>query len=143
MECDNNVWEFLESYLDESAESVSNGLYRVEDYYIGYNDGMAFVMDVETMERAMAGSESGFAQTELARKIRKGGLVFNLAALPDELLDSAAEEVLYSMTGRDLLEYVSSVTLTTSEDFMSATITVNMGDESNNLISKIINEVLR
>ena len=42
------------------------------------------------------------------------------------------------MTGRELLEYASSLVIVPSADFMGATITLNMGDQSHNLLEKAV-----
>lgn len=143
MECQRNVWNFLESYLKEYADLVASDMYCIEDQlYVGYNHGVIMAMDAETLYRSQSGTEDSFADTELAGEIRKGGMLVNLAALPYSALSELAESIDSSMSAYDLLDWVSSVVLTNSEDFMSATLTVNMRDQDHNILSKILDEVI-
>ena len=139
MECDRNVWETLESYIYEVADNVDYDLYSIDNqYYIGYVDGAIMMMDASTRYRMEYGYVDSFDTTDLAWEIRKGGMALNLEALPYYVLDQ--EE--FRLSGYDILEFVSSVVVTTSPDFMSATIKVNMGDPYQNFLSKIVNFAL-
>ena len=72
----------------------------------------------------------------------ENGAVVDLEVLPASLLDSLASEVEYYMTGRELLEYVNSVVITSSDDHMQATLTLNMGDKEHNLLEKLVLEAV-
>lgn len=134
MECDRQVWDFLvDNVLSECAEDLGADIYCVEnEFCFWYYDGAIMIFDINC-------PSGGFDYTDLAADIEDGGFVFNVAALPDHLLDRAAKEVDYYMTGRELLEYFSSIVITPSSDFMSATVTLNMGDNEHNLLEKILN----
>ena len=45
------------------------------------------------------------------------------------------------MTGSQLLEFIDSIVISSTPDQMTSTVTLNMGDESENLLSKIISYV--
>mgnify|MGYP003305049382 FL=1 len=62
----------------------------------------------------------------------------NLEVIPIELLDYLASEIDIFMDGEDLLGYVTSLVVDTSDDFMSATVTLNMGDKNHNLLEKLV-----
>ena len=145
VECGENVWELIESNLDEAAELVGYNQYSIDDrLYVAYDGVAVILVEAETLRRSYAGGISSFASTPYASQIRNGGFVFNVAALPYRLLDRAAEEISdgfrYYMTGRDLLEYISSMVVTMSDDHMSSTVTLNMGDKEHNLLEKLVEE---
>ena len=79
-----------------------------------------------------------FLNSPHAKDIAKGGFVFDLAAFPEDILDSLAEEFDYEMSGSELLEYVSSVVVTVSDDHMTSTLAVNMDDKEHNLLEKLV-----
>ena len=138
VECDRNVWEFAKQYLAEEAEKLDEDVYYVEDkFYVFYDEGFVNLVDSNMIVARFGGSYS-FADTKLGKEIQKGGFVFNIEALPSYLLDSVAENVDYYMTGRDLLEYLNSVVVTASDDFMASTITLNMGDKEHNMLEKVL-----
>lgn len=139
-ECERNVWEFAETYLAEYAELLGDDMYSIEDeVFVMYDNGAIFVVDAMTLN---SDDSMSFADTKYADQIRKGGLVINLENLPDHVLDSCAEEVDYSMSGRELLEYVNSLIVTNSGDHMQASMTLNMGDKDHNLLEKLVLDVV-
>lgn len=140
MECDESVWEYAQEYLAEYAEADENGVYNIgEMVYIGYTDGYVYAKDAETFNGL---NSSSFADNAYAKTIAKGGAVVDLEALSADVLDDLASEISYYMEGEDLLEYVTSVVVDPSDDFMSATVTVNMGDKNHNLLEKLVLEAV-
>lgn len=140
LESDKKVWNYAETYLSEVADSQGDDTYSIDDeVYFLYEDGHITIVDAETMLSApMAGTHS-FADTELGAAIKKGGFVINLASLPgDELVKFVRRELGLRMTRKQILECCSSIVVATSEDFMSATLTLNMNDKEHNLLEKII-----
>jgi hypothetical protein len=133
MECDSQVWEYLEkNLLSEYADYIGDSTYSIEDeYLIGYQEGAILMCD------AMC-PLGGFNYSSFADDIEDGGFVLNLKALPYHLLDEMAEDIDYYMSGYDLLGYFSSLVVTPSSDFMTATVTLNMNDEDHNLLEKLI-----
>ena len=143
VECDRNVWEFAKQYLAEEAEKLDEDAYCVEDkFYVFYDEGFVNLVDSNMAMVVIIGNDISFADTKLGADIQNGGFAFNLAALPAHVVESVAQEIDLNMTAEDILEYVSSVTVTTSQDFMSATITVNMEDTEHNLLEKVVSLVL-
>lgn len=137
MECEKNVWEYVQDLLMEGFEFVGNDTYAVGEYgYITYRDGAIVVADTQTFN----GLEKTFADSPLAKQIEKGGMVIDLTVLSADALDSLAESIDEYMTGSDLLQFANSVVLTTSDDHMSATLTVNMGDKEHNILEKLLLE---
>ena len=62
----------------------------------------------------------------------------DLAAIPARDLEKyVRREFGVRMTREQILDLCSSAVLTTSDDFMSATLTVNMNDKDHNLLEKI------
>lgn len=143
VECDENVWDFIASNLEEVADLAGPNQYCINDmFYVTYNGSAVILVEADTLVRNYAGGISSFASTRFAPQIRKGGFVFNIAALPSHILDSVAEEVDYYMTGRELLEFVSSVVVSSSDDHMAAKVVLNMDDHEHNLLEKIVDYVL-
>ena len=143
MECDANLWDLLASYIYEVADEAGPNLYCIDGkYYIGYVDGAIMLMDSTIMRRMEYGYVDSFSETELAGEINKGGSVINFEEFPYDMLNDAARNMDNSFSGYDFLEYLSSVVITTSSDFMSATIKVNMGDPYQNFLSKVFNFAL-
>ena len=141
-ECDRNVWEFVEDYLAEVANYECADTYCIEgQMYIGYADGGMYIADASNYTMNNVKSYN-FSDTKWADVIAKGGAVVDLEVLPASLLDSLASEVEYYMTGRELLEYVNSVVITSSDDHMQATLTLNMGDKEHNLLEKLVLEAV-
>lgn len=141
LECDENVWAFVEEKLMDVAESFGENTYVIDDQVlVSYaNNTLTIINDIAYSSLYTYGS---FENDPLAEDIAKGGFVIDIAALPGSLLDSfASDEVAYYMTGRDLLEYFSSAVITASDDHMSATITLNMNDRRHNLLEKVLNFV--
>ena len=143
-ECESNVWEFVEQYIAPESELIEEDVYYVEEggFFVFYDNGSINVCDSNMLQVAPFGNGFSFADTALGEKIENGGFVFNLAALPKHVLNNIAQEIDYYMTGEELLEFVSSVTVTTAQDFMSATFTVNMNDRNHNLLEKLAELVL-
>jgi hypothetical protein len=140
MECDESVWEYAQEYLAEYAEADENGVYNFgEVAYVGYADGYIYVKDAETFNGL---NSSSFADNAYAKTIAKGGAVVDLEALPADILDDFASEINYYMKGEELLQYVTSVIVDPADDFMSATVTVNMGDKNHNLLEKLVLEAV-
>ena len=139
VECDENVWGLVEENLDETAEMVSPYQYKVGDrMYIGYDGTAIIAVEAETLRRSYNSNVSNFANTPLAAEISEGGFALNLEALPTRLLNDFAEETGILTSGRELLKYVSSLTISSSADHMTATVKLNMGDQSNNLLNKLL-----
>lgn len=137
MECKENVWDYVQDLLVEGFVYVGDKTYSIGDMgYITYKDGAIAITDTQTAEQ----SEKTFADAPLAKQIAKGGMLIDLTALSSEVLDMLAEEIDEYMTGDDLLQFANSVVLTTSDDHMSATLTVNMGDKEHNILEKLILE---
>ena len=134
MECDSNLWEFIEGYLEEYATYEAENTYMIQDaFYISYSPYENALLLIEANTYM-----GGFAETAFAEEIKNGGFVFDMTQLPDDVLDSIAAGEMYYMTGRELLEYASSLVIVPSADFMGATITLNMGDQSHNLLEKAV-----
>lgn len=132
MECDRHVWEYLENLLRENAYHVGNNTYNIEDeFLIKYKDDAIMMYDVNC-------PLGGFEYSSYADDIENGGFVFNVAALPYDVLEEMAEEVDYYMSVNELLGYFSSLVVVPSSDFMTATVTLNMNDEEHNLLEKLI-----
>ena len=140
LECDNNVWEFVEKYLAQYAEPIGDGAYCLDgDAYIFYDSDHITVVDAETLESEPIERTYSFAGTALGRKIRNGGIVINLAALPSDFLRTGIRELSgMRMSTREALEFCSSIVFTVSDDFMSATLTMNMDDEHHNILEKVL-----
>ena len=139
MECDRNVWSFIQDGLVGNAEYVGTDMFRINNQiYIAYDNGYVIVADAATMNVGPFDASSSFAGTALAKEIANGGMVINLEALPREVLDAYAREVDYSMTGKDLLDLVNSVVITSYDNNMSAKLILNMGDKQHNFLEKLI-----
>lgn len=136
MDCEENVWEYAQEYLAEYAEADENGVYNIEDMvYVGYTDGYMYAMDPETYKDH---NSLSFADNAHAQTIVKGGAVVDLEALPADMLDAFASEISYYMEGEDLLGYITSMVVDPSDDYMSTTVTLNMGDKNHNLLEKLV-----
>ena len=133
MDCEENVWEFIETYLEMYAEEVKPDEYNLMDmFYIAYADGtLSAASDMEV-------SIASFGDTILSRQLEKGGMIFDLASLPPHILNDFAQEIDGSISGEELLEYLSSVVLTNTPDHMTATLTLNMDDKEHNLLEKVL-----
>ena len=133
MDCEENVWEFIETYLEMYAEEVKPDEYNLLDmFYIAYADGtLSAASDMEV-------SIASFGDTILSRQLEKGGMIFDLASLPPHILNDFAQEIDGSISGEELLEYLSSVVLTNTPDHMTATLTLNMDDKEHNLLEKVL-----
>jgi hypothetical protein len=140
LESDKKVWKYAETYLSAVADSQGDDTYIIdEEVYFLYEDGHITIADAETMLSAPMTGTHSFADTELGAAIKKGGMAVNFAALPgDELVKFVRRELDLRLTRKQILDCCSSVVLTTSEDFMSATLTLNMNDKEHNLLEKII-----
>lgn len=137
MDCKENVWEFAKTYLDMYAEDCGNDTYVIEDMcVITYNNDTLYAMDMASYNDGEV--YDSFLNSPHAKDIAKGGFVFDLAAFPEDILDSLAEEFDYEMSGSELLEYVSSVVVTVSDDHMTSTLEVNMDDKEHNLLEKLV-----
>lgn len=140
MECDANVWEFAEQYLEMYADEVEEDLYCIEDMLcISYAEGTLKFADIYTF--ISQPYEYSYGDSYLGQQIEKGGIVIDLSKLPSSILDEFAHEIDYSMTGSELLEFVNSIVVSSNLDQMTSTVTLNMGDKSENLLSKIISYV--
>lgn len=140
MECDANVWEFAEQYLEMYADEVEEDLYCIEDMLcISYAEGTLKFADIYTF--ISQPYEYSYGDSYLGQQIEKGGVVIDLSKLPSSALDAVAREIDYSMTGSQLLEFIDSIVISSTPDQMTSTVTLNMGDESENLLSKIISYV--
>jgi hypothetical protein len=140
VECDGNVWEYAELYLDVLAENAGPNKYLVEDQvYVTYADDRA-ALEYNWYHPVVA--EYSFAETELAAQIKNGGCVINLAAFPDELLltlfEEFAEELGVTLTRQQILDICSSIVYSLSDDFMGASFTLNMNDKEHNLLEKAL-----
>lgn len=136
MECEESLWEYVKNYLPMYAEADEKGVYNIDEMlYFGYTDGYIFVQDAKSYKGK---NSSSFADNPYADIIENGGAVVDFAALPAELLDEVASEIDYYMDGEDLLPYLSSIVVDPSDDFMSATVTLNMGDKNHNLLEKLV-----
>ena len=139
VEADRNVWTYAESYLEEFAESQGDDTYSIDDeiYFFYEGDHMTLV-DAETMYTAPMSGTNSFAETEFGAQIKNGGLFLNLAAIPsNDLVKFFRREFDLRMSKEEILGFCSSAVLTTSDDFMSATLTLNMNDKEHNLLEKI------
>jgi hypothetical protein len=136
MECEENVWEYAQQFLDEYA-SYDGYFYNIMDVcYVTYDGAAIRAFDAQTFKNG--GSAGKFSRSPLAKDIAQGGFVLNLAALPYDVLDEVAEEIDHSMTGYELLEFIDSIVISSTPDQMTSTVTLNMGDKSENLLSKIL-----
>ncbi len=135
MECKESVWAFVQESVLQGVESNENGVYNTGQVYVGYTDGYMFVKSSEIFNSQ---NSSSFADNAYAQIIANGGAVVNLEVIPIELLDYLASEIDIFMDGEDLLGYVTSLVVDTSDDFMSATVTLNMGDKNHNLLEKLV-----
>lgn len=139
MECSETVWDFAAGFLGEVAEQVGTNQYNVNDmFYVAYEEPAIIIVEKETLARSFDGTASSFANVPLASEISKGGFVINVDAIPGYLLDSLADELEMDFTGDDLLEYLSSVVVTSSDDHMSAKVILNMNDKEHNLLEKVV-----
>ena len=137
MDCKENVWEFAKTYLDMYAEDCGNDTYVVEDMcVITYNNDTLYAMDMVSYNDGEI--YDSFLNSPYAKDIAKGGFVFDLTVFPEDMLDSLAEEFDYEMSGSELLEYVSSLVVTMSDDHMTSTLTLNMEDKEHNLLEKLV-----
>lgn len=136
MECEENVWEYAQQFLDEYA-TYDGYFYNIMDVcYVTYDGAAIRAFDAQTFKNG--GSAGRFSRSPLAKDIAQGGFVLNLAALPYDVLDEVAEEIDHSMTGYELLEFIDSIVISSTPDQMTSTVTLNMGDKSENLLSKIL-----
>ncbi len=140
LECDKNVWEFAEEYIASVAEPVGDGAYCIDgEAYLFYDGDHVTLVDAETLENSPIERTYSFAGTALGREIRKGGVALNLAALPSGFLREGVRALTgMNMSASEALELCSSIVLTMSDDFMSATLTMNMDDEHHNLLEKVL-----
>lgn len=140
MECDENVWDFIESNLEEVAEPVGYNQYSIDDrLYVGYDGTAVILVEAETLRRSYQGGISSFGSTALADEISEYGLAFNVAAIPMDVLDDFIREHREIFkNGRDLLAFISSVTVSSSFEDMTTTLTLNMGDKYHNLLNKLL-----
>ena len=139
VEADRNVWRYLETYLDEVAEYQGDDVYSVDDeVYVVYEDGHITLVDAETMSTAPMEGTHSFADTEFGDQIEKGGAFVNLASVPgNDLVKFVRREFGLRLSREQILNICSSVVLTTSDDFMSSTLTLNMKDGEHNLLENI------
>lgn len=137
MDCGENVWELAKQYLPMVAEEVMEDVYCIEDMFcVAYAGGTLVAADVETFLAEPV--DFDYAETYLGKEISMGGMALDLNSLPKGILDEVAEEIDYSMTGEELLEFFDSMVIRSSQDQMTATVTLNMGDQSENLLAKIL-----
>ena len=139
MECDANVWEFAEQYLEMYADEVEEDLYCIEDMFcISYAEGTLKVADIYTF--ISQPDEFSYEDSYLGQQIEKGGVVIDLSKLPSSVLDAAAREIDYSMTGSQLLEFVNSIVINYHDT--TSIVTLNMGDSKENLLGKFVQTAL-
>ena len=142
LECDRHVWDFMVSELSEYATYVGSDMYNLMNVaYVSYDNGHVVFADAKTMNAGPLGGSNSFAENALAKQIEKGGLTINMETLPYYLLYQFAAEIDRSMTGGELLEYVSSVTVSTYDN-MSGKLIVEMGDKEHNLLEKLVLEAI-
>lgn len=135
MECDANVWEFAEQYLEMYADEVEEDLYCIEDMLcIAYAEGTFKVADIYTF--ISQPDEYSYEDSYLGQQIEKGGVVIDLSKLPSSALDAVAREIDYSLTGSQLLEFVNSIVINYHDT--TSTVTLNMGDSQENLLGKFV-----
>ena len=135
MECDANVWEFAEQYLEMYADEVEEDLYCIENMLcISYAEGTLKVADIYTF--ISQPDEYSYEDSYLGQQIEKGGVVIDLSKLPLSALDALAREIDYSMTGSQLLEFVNSIVINYHDT--TSTVTLNMGDSQENLLGKFV-----
>ena len=139
MECKESVWAFVQESVLQGVEPNENGVYNTGQVYVGYTDGYMFVKSSEIFNSQ---NSTSYADNVYAQIIANGGAVIDLEVLPIEILDSIAFEIAYYMDGEDLLGYVTSLVVDPSDDFMSATVTLNMGDKNHNLLERLILDAL-
>ena len=139
VECNRNVWDFIQPELAENAEYVGSDMYNLMNVaYVAYNDGHIILADPATMKAVPFSGADSFAETMLAKEIENGGFVLNLEALPIPVLDMFAQEIDGKMTGAELLEFVNSVVISSYNDNMSAKLILNMGDKQHNILEKLV-----
>ena len=137
MDCGENVWQLAEQYLPMVAEEVSEDVYCIEDMFcVSYENGTLKAADIATF--ITEPYEFDYAESYLGDEISEGGIAIDFSCLPMEVLDEVAKEVDRKMTGEDLLEYFDSVVIKMSPDHMTTSIALNMGDQDENLLAKII-----
>ena len=139
LETDKKVWRYAESYITAFADREGDDTYLIDDeYYVFYEGDHITFVDSETMSTAPMSGANSFAETEFGAQIKKGGMFVDLAAIPARDLEKyVRREFGVRMTREQILDLCSSAVLTTSDDFMSATLTVNMNDKDHNLLEKI------
>ena len=130
MDCDRNVWEYIEEQFGENMDPLGPGAYQISDeLYVVYEDGtLCLTTGYEFWD--------SFSSTDLSSEIETGGFAFNMEALPYNLLYDLADEVGCSVG--DILDVFSSAVITMSDDFTATTLTLNMGDKEHNLLEKIV-----
>lgn len=137
MEFEENVWVYIEQYLQQYGEEVEDNIYCIEDeFVVGYEDGILVAGDIYSF--ISEPFEFDFAESYLGDAISEGGMAFDLKQLPEEVLDELAEEFDSTLTVEELLEFFDSVVFSASPDHMSAAITLYMGDTSENLLGKLV-----
>ena len=144
VEAERNVWTYAQSYLDEFAERQSADKYSVDDQiYFLYEDDHMTMVDAKTMYTTPVAGTNSFADTEFGAQIKNSGLYLNLAAIPsNDLVKFFRREFDLRLSREQILGFCSSVVLTTSDDFMSTTLTLNMNDKEHNLLEKIALEAV-
>jgi hypothetical protein len=106
---------------------------------VGYDGTAVILVEAETLRRSYQGGISSFGSTALADEISEYGLAFNVAAIPMDVLNGFIREHREIFkNGRDLLEFISSVTVSSSLEDMTTTLTLNMGDKYHNLLNKLL-----
>lgn len=131
MECEPEVYELIESYLEDYAE-LYDGKYIIDGLCeISYKRGALYVV-----ESSLAESYYYHFNSEYADVIEKGGFAIDLEQLPMYLLDELAQEIDYYMSGTELLEYVNGLTVVMDAP-LSTTITLYMADKDHNLLEKV------
>lgn len=141
MDCDEDTWESLSTAiieLNEDTYSIGGNLIAIgDDLALEYmeDQNAAILVDQNTYVAGLG--NGGFVYNDFAKTISHGGLVLDISAFPYELLNDLARNIDYSLSGYDLLEYVSSVVIASSEDQMSGSITLNSSDSRHTLLEKM------
>lgn len=134
-DCGENVWEYLQPVLAEYCDEPIPGTYAYEnEICITYEDGTLKAADLNTF--IANPYEFDYSESYLGQEIAEGGFVIDLNQLPTYMLSELVEEL--DMTTYEFLEFVDTVVLNYDIEKMSTTLTLNMGDTSQNFIGKLV-----
>ncbi len=139
VECEESVWDYIEESVSGYSQKYGRNTYLLADNLIVKYDGCALVFG---NEKTISGGSSVFADTAFSKEISTGGVLLNLEELPISLLNELIDECDIPLSGRELLKYMSSITVSSSYDHMSGTITCNMGDKKHNMLELLFSEII-